>query len=496
MKPLHSLKAFFLPLAIFLGACSQGNYTQSSGEYDDMYFTSRDRTRNLPVNTFNQTSQTTPNNTTTWNWDTEEQESFSSKNVNPDYISRYSNSSDQVDQNSNQDEYFVENPTRNNLSTARNQNSPTIVNNYYGNAGFGGFGGFGAPGMFYDPWMWGGGSMFMHDPWMWGHAGFYDPWMMRRSRWMRPGWNVGFGWNSWGGSFINMGYGAGWGHDPFWGWNRPMGIGFYDPWMVNRSFHHGYNAGFNDGFWTGRNTGSVTPITRGRRYSSNSIVGVNNRAEIYNANNTTTSRRSGSVTTNSVNSDGRQYDTGSRRDYSATQNEYHDRSRSNVTRSTATTNGRSDYSRTNNEFSRAREYNRDNSSVNTRSSYGRSNVDNARNSNSYNASPRSEENRFNSRPSRGGSSEYYRSNTERGSSPSYSSPNRSSSPSYSSPSRGSSSPSYSNPGRSSSPSYSAPGRSSSPSFSSPSSGSSGGSFSSPSRSSGGSTGGGGRRGGN
>lgn len=44
----------------------------------------------------------------------------------------------------------------------------------------------------------------------------------------RPGWNIGFGWNNWGGNFWSLSYGNGWGggwYDPFWcppGAGRPV----------------------------------------------------------------------------------------------------------------------------------------------------------------------------------------------------------------------------------------------------------------------------------
>jgi len=62
------------------------------------------------------------------------------------------------------------------------------------------------------------------------------------NRWNRPRWNVGFGWNSWGGNFWSLSYGNAWGnpwYDPFW-----------DPWYYNTwGPAWGWNAGWGWNSW-------------------------------------------------------------------------------------------------------------------------------------------------------------------------------------------------------------------------------------------------------
>lgn len=79
---------------------------------------------------------------------------------------------------------------------------------------------------------------------------YNDPWASGVNNWNRPRWNVGLGFNTWGGSFWSLSYGNGW-YDPFWdpwwgwnswgprwgwnvgwGWNAGWGWGggWYDPW--------------------------------------------------------------------------------------------------------------------------------------------------------------------------------------------------------------------------------------------------------------------------
>ena len=148
-------------------------------------------------------------------------ESLSSKTVNPDLVAQYQNDDQRVDEEQATDEYYVEEYNR----PGAYGNQPQVVNNFYGNPNrFGAFGGPGFGAGFYDPF-WGPGMGF-HDP-FWGPGmGFGSPWAQP---WGRPGFNVslGFGWGhpGWGGGFGRNrwnGFGGMYGmydpfFDPFWG---------------------------------------------------------------------------------------------------------------------------------------------------------------------------------------------------------------------------------------------------------------------------------------
>ncbi|WP_332911134.1 hypothetical protein [Algoriphagus boritolerans] len=129
------------------------------------------------------------------------EENFSSRNVNPEYISRYQT----LDNNSNGEEevvYFEEDTTQqatgninayDNYSVAQNgngSNNPNINFNFGMGYGFG--------GMMMSPW------------------GFYDPFW--GPAWgFRPGLSIGLGFgfgNRWGNPFWGSGFG--WGDPFFW----------------------------------------------------------------------------------------------------------------------------------------------------------------------------------------------------------------------------------------------------------------------------------------
>jgi len=433
-----------LSIAVVFGAMAPS--LAQSKEYDDLYFNASDR-KTISYEKINEPAKAAYDSKGSYAY---EEESLSAKNVNPEYVAKYQAPQKKAKKNDkySSEEYYVEEADR--AEYADNRNT-SYASNYYGSpASFSPYTTFGSS--FYSP--------FYYDP-------FYDPFYgpaaftPYSSRFTM---SIGFG----------FGFGTGWGYNPY---RFGYGPGFYDPfYSPYRGF--AYNRGFYDGFYAGRygyysnryycptpyggnnvvivnnegvNNGR-TRYTYGPSYSNrsrlnNSSSTVSNRTRDVNAarqgravsnqavsNTKNTSTRTGRVTTQ-----GRTFD--SNRDFSATQNEYYKRSRSNVSNRNTTTRSRSTYSSpaTRNDRSVTRDY--------SNRSY------NARPAPNTNSNTRT---RQYSSPSRSynRSSNYSRS---RSSSPSrsYSSPSRNSSPSrsYSSPSRSSSS----NSGRS----YSTPSRSSS-----------------------------------
>ena len=196
---------------------------------DNLYFMSADvkkATENAVANNQPATFQNLASSTVV------PQENFSSKNVNPEYLSRYG----QLNTSSGEDVvYFEENQSANNSSTPNidvyNTFRISNFNSGWGNSGWGNSAfnfGYSPFGMGMSPF--GMGMMGMSPFGM----GMYDPFF--NSGWgMRPGFNLGFGMGmGWGRPFYNpfnsyLGFGGF--YDPFWGinamgspwgWNRPI----------------------------------------------------------------------------------------------------------------------------------------------------------------------------------------------------------------------------------------------------------------------------------
>jgi hypothetical protein len=424
-----------------LSSCATSEFA-SSEEYDDLYFTASDRTTVEFVKLNEPQEANYERGSYVF-----DQQSYSSKNVNPEYIAKYSNANQNSVNNApvQEQEYYVEETDRNTFDGA---SEPHVVNNFYGpmgrfstfgNPAFAGFGnpafaGFGANPFFYDPFF---------DP-------FFDP-FWGPTAFARPGFNVGINFGfGWGGAFAFNRWNRWnrWG-SPFWGG------GFGRPW----GFRNAYALGFRDGFYGGgffgrpsvvvinnESLGVRRNITRGRSnqrvsraVNERDAFATRGRSNTVNSRNAVTrgsrgARNARSITRGSSN-----------RDFTATQNEYYRRSRSNarsaqssrIMRSStpASRAGRS-YSRTEatSRSSRYGNYNRSrSSSPSRRGSYSTP---------SYNRGSRSYGNSRSSSPS------YNRGSRSRSSSPSYNRGSYGGSRSSGSYSRGSSSGSRSG-GRSS-----------------------------------------------
>lgn len=185
-------------------------------EYDDMYFNSKDRAKlnqqrassELAYNTVRETSKKS-------GWAEEESvnptDSYSARNVNPEYTAREHTQSAQADE----EDYFVNNYqyNRTQLNDWNNNfnswySNPWYRSNYYGP----GINTWNSPYYGYNSW---------NSPW-------YDPY------WSYNGWSSSFSyhfgsrWNyGWGGNYNywNRPY-YGW-HNPYYAWDPYMGSGYY-----------------------------------------------------------------------------------------------------------------------------------------------------------------------------------------------------------------------------------------------------------------------------
>lgn len=456
MKNLSIISASLLMSSLAISSCSSNKMAASSVN-DNLYFMASD------VKIATQYAVANNNPATFQNLAKEQsapQESFSSRNVNPEYISRYGQTSAIED-----DEvvYFEDNETQ---TTSSNQPNIDVynsfsVNNFNNNRGWGntafnmgmgfGFGGFSPWGMgFYDP--------------------FFNPFWG-----FRPGLNIGLNFG-WGRPFYDP-------FNPFFGFGRFGGMGgFYDPfwgggfmgspWGWGRPIYAtgpiilmpGSDSGNKRVVYGSRPTRGSSMVSGDRGMGQSAVVPSTARAQAR-ANAANASANSPRRIVSSENA------RGASRDFSSSQNDYYNSGRSRVANTGTNRNINSAAS--------------DRGSV----SGSRSSAPSARPSATYPSNTRGYDSpsRSSSYPSgydRSSSPSYNRSsvpgNNSRSTSPSY---NRSTSPSYNnsgSPSRSNynNTPSYSAPSRSNSgysggSSYSAPSRSSS--------GSSGGSYSGGSR---------------
>jgi len=353
-------------------------------EYDDMYFSAKDRKQVKYVSDdkavtqdLNQVSQVSQNPA----------ESFSSKTVNPEYIAKYQAASQQeATAEFADDEYFVEDYNDNNLNQVTNdfQNSSQVaVRDRYGNISY--FRDY-SDVYWSDPFLY-EGTVF--DP-------FYRPYYSRfgyGNRWNRPwrsGWSVsvGWGWNSWGYNPWN----TGWSFNTGWGWNSPWGFNYgygYNSWN-NGWCPPGYGWGNNVVVINNYENRSNRVYRSGRASSRSGIVNSNNRRRsIASGNSRVDNDRSSTNGRSAVSSTSRSRyisESNSRRDYDDAQSKYYRRSRSSVSSSSGDDN-RSYTSRsrsTSNYTPNSRSYSNSRSSTLNRSSRSSSN-NRSYNNRSYNS---------------------------------------------------------------------------------------------------------------
>lgn len=270
MQAIRSFKYLAFAAAITLWGCSNQQYAQT-GEYDDLYFSSKDKREvQYTASTANNVTYSDQNNG-------EAGEDYSQKDVNPDYIQQYAedsrknvstgtdgNDSYSADENS----YYDENYTRpGGINLARHYHRQQSGYDYSPAFNFYGYGGSGYNDPFFDPY-WDRPYAFhnrFHDP-------FYSPFNMRSGIVISYGWGNPWGmnrWNRW--------------NDPFY-WNSPWAYrnaynGWNSPWMWNDPFFSGYNPyyGYGNGYYNrpvvivnGNNNGTNNPDNRTTRYSPRS----------------------------------------------------------------------------------------------------------------------------------------------------------------------------------------------------------------------------------
>ena len=88
-----------------------------------------------------------------------------------------------------------------------------------------------------------------------GYSPFYNGWNS-----FSPGWNYGFGWNTWNGWNVGLGYNwnnwnSPWACNIFDPWCNSFGYGFTNPWFYN----NWYNPGYPPYYYYNRPTGEADP---------------------------------------------------------------------------------------------------------------------------------------------------------------------------------------------------------------------------------------------
>lgn len=238
-----------LAALVLMGACATSDQYVQNQEYDDLYFTAKDRNM-VEVTKLNEPNKAQYNNKGSYIFD---QESYSSKNVNPDLITQYQNQENEAVEG--EGEYYVEEYERADYQT---HDQPRITNNFYGQP-YSTFGNSFYGRGFHDPFY----SSF-YDPF---YSSFYDPFWGPS---YRPGFSARFN--------LGFAFGSPWGYRPYspWGsrmgWGSPYGYG-YDPFYA--SYYDPYYSGFYNGY-----------------YGRPGVVIINNNGEGLRSNRLTTYGRS------------------------------------------------------------------------------------------------------------------------------------------------------------------------------------------------------------
>jgi hypothetical protein len=324
-------------------------------EYDDMYFNAKDRAKLTALKGNEISYSATGKNKTADRFKEDEPsnptDSYSSRNVNPEYTSRENSSTSQADN----EDYYVNDYKYNNQNRLNNWNNN--FNDWYGN-----------------PWYgsnyWGPSINSWNSPY---YGSYYDNWGNPwNNPYYRSGWSSSFSYHS--GSSWNYGWGGGIG----------MNYGCRNSWSSWGSPYYGWDpySNFYGGGWGGYptrvivvdNNSRYTPAYGKRNSRSSQIIRDGND------NNNGSSRNPNPGYTNQNferrNSGGRVSDNST--DNSSRQSEYYNRSwREDNRRSTSTEN--------NNSNSGSSSWNNSNGSSNNSRSWGDSNMN--RSSNSTNSTP-------------------------------------------------------------------------------------------------------------
>jgi len=337
MKARNSIKILFISILGLLLILTSGVKAQE--EYDDMYFTPKDRKEiktesiNVPSSTKKSATDADKKEVINPSYSTQlygnVDENYSSKNVNPEYIERYKvNSKDSAsdEELTEGDAYYVENYDRSNILN-ENLDKKSISQ-------------YGYPGSYYG----------YNDPWArynyYGRS-FYDPFYSPY---------YGSGWGFTPGISLSLSFGSGWGYNPWYSpyssWGYPGYYGYYNPWYsryyynpyaydpwygpnyYSPYYRYGlgyassyYYSGFYNGYYNGYYVGSGDVNGNINRYKRRATRGSDNyvvKDEIVPNRRTAVSQERPSGENQSINNRAR-----TTRDYSRTQNEYYTRSRYN-----------------------------------------------------------------------------------------------------------------------------------------------------------------------
>jgi hypothetical protein len=213
------IKVAFLGLISFLftvAAVAQGV------ENDDMYFNSKDRAK-LNLAKASKNAEYTASVKKSKREQVEEEnsnptDSYSARNVNPEYEARTNAQSAQSDN----EDYFVNNYRYNNSNNLNtwNNNFNTRYNNPWYSANY-----------------WGPSINSWNTPY---YGSYYDSW---GNPWANPyyrsGWSSSFSYH-WGSSY-NYGWGMDYGYgNPYYGYNNPYSGFGYSPWNSYNGYGYGY----------------------------------------------------------------------------------------------------------------------------------------------------------------------------------------------------------------------------------------------------------------
>ena len=459
MKALKTIK--FLSLSVTLLSIAVTFSSVKAQEYDDMYFNKSDR-KSVKVEKATVLSGDNNNNSATYKEISKSTETYSAKNVNPEYIARYKSTeanevSDQMvakNDSYSSDDYFVEgydkeeyvsDPDKNAIDyAALNKRDQMSYSNQSRSMS--------SPSWRFSPYM----SMGFGSPYGGGYG--YDPFMRGYGSGMTIGLGMSYGFGYSPSMSYNIGMSYGSGYNPWGGWGGYPGYynpyrmsSFYDPFGSMYGYNpynsFGYSPYYGGGF-------GCSPYYGG--YGSTSILTSNSGSEYYNGRNMQYKPRT--VRTSAVQNSAR---TSSENVRTASSD-----SKIRVpARTVSASNGRvsKDYSKVQNEYyntarrssSSARRISSSTSNTN-RNSYSRSSASASRYSSSINNNKPSRSSNYSTNSNRSSSYSGKSSGTSRSS---YSSPSRSSS-SYSSGSSGSRSSSFSSGSSSRSSSSSSGSRSS------------------------------------
>lgn len=466
MKALKSIK--FLSLSISLLSLTVFYSSVYAQEYDDMYFSKSDRKTVKVEKTTVLSKENKNHNNTNYKTISETTETYSAKNVNPEYIARYksSESNETNDQSVNNDDsyssqdYFVEGYDKDQYVSdskkeeidyaalnkrdqmsysnySRSNSSPSWRFSPYMSMGYGGYSGYGGYGRYgYDPFMMGHGSgMTMGIGFGFGSGFGYSPSMS-----YNIGMSWGTGYNPWGG-YGNPGY------------YNPYRRGFYDPWGPSYGYSGfgGYGGGYCPSYSLASYGGSNV-IVGGSDYVNGR--NIQNKARTTRSSSTARSTRTSSDKLRVVSADSKirvpsrvsnasASNGRTSKDYSKVQNEYYSQARRNSSstkRISTSNNSRNSFRRTstgtatryassisNNKPSRSNGYSSgySRSTSKSSSSYSGNNSSGSRSRSSYSSPSKSNS-------SYSGSSSGSRSSSSSSGSSGSSSGSRSSSPSRSS----------------------------------------------------------------